>query len=74
MRYQVNFLLPVKLQKISYFFGLCQKYSWPVKEVCDVFQAINGKRVAIKCPENTGLFYKYKRSFFQVFEIYRFIN
>ena len=25
MRYQVNFLLPLKLQKISYYFGLCQK-------------------------------------------------
>ena len=25
MRYQVDFLLPLKLQKISYYFGLCQK-------------------------------------------------
>ena len=27
MRYQVDFLLPLKLQKI-YFFGLCQKILW----------------------------------------------
>ena len=25
MRYQVDILLPLKLQKISYYFGLCQK-------------------------------------------------
>ena len=25
MRYQVDVLLPLKLQKISYYFGLCQK-------------------------------------------------
>ena len=25
MRYQVDFLLPLKLQKISYYFGLCWK-------------------------------------------------
>ena len=25
MRYQVDFLLPLKLQKISYYFGLCRK-------------------------------------------------
>ena len=25
MRYQIDFLLPLKLQKISYYFGLCQK-------------------------------------------------
>ena len=25
MRYQVDYLLPLKLQKISYYFGLCQK-------------------------------------------------
>ena len=25
MRYQVDFLLPLKLKKISYYFGLCQK-------------------------------------------------
>ena len=25
MRYQANFLPPLKLQKISYYFGLCQK-------------------------------------------------
>ena len=25
MRYQVDFLLSLKLQKISYYFGLCQK-------------------------------------------------
>ena len=27
MRYQVDFLLPLKLQKISYYFGLCRKIS-----------------------------------------------
>ena len=25
MRYQVDFLLPLKLQKMPYYFGLCQK-------------------------------------------------
>ena len=25
MRYQVDFLLPLKLQKMSYYFGLCRK-------------------------------------------------
>ena len=25
MRYEVDFLLPLKLQKVSYYFGFCQK-------------------------------------------------
>ena len=28
MDYQVDFLLSLKLQKISYYFGLCQKILW----------------------------------------------
>ena len=42
MRYQVNFLLPLKLQKIFYFFGLCRKILLANQYVgCFTFDVLN---------------------------------
>ena len=49
MRYQVDFLIPLKLQKISYYFGLCRKIllanqfaGFLIFDLCDLLIIIPG--------------------------------
>ena len=49
MRYQVDFLIPLKLQKISYYFGLCRKIllanqfaGFLIFDLCDLLIIIRG--------------------------------